>query len=199
MSWRNTISKGNVAVGASSAAGFTITELIVATTISGVVLASMIGTFFSFAVGARSVGAYTEMSQDSRMVLEKFARDVRAASDVRQATPDTLEIVFPDASFYSGSSVTYEYDDQAGVLFRIERDDANNVVSNDLVLSGVEQFVFSYFDPLGGEISANTASLLLSAKSVQVDAEMLRKISETEATDYIISARFMMRNRPVTE
>jgi Tfp pilus assembly protein PilE len=182
-----------------AAAGFTIAELVVATTISGIVLASMVGTFLTFAVGARSIGAYTDMSKDSRVVLENFARDMRAAEDVKQATTSTLEVVFPETSFYSGSSVTYDYDKDAKVLFRIEEDSSGKEISNELLLEGVEQFTFSYFDPLAAELSVNTASILLSVKSVQIDAEMLRNISRSEATDYIISARFMMRNRPVTE
>lgn len=181
------------------AGGFTLAELLVATAISGVVLASMVGTFLTFAVGARSVGAYTEMSKDSRKVLEYFARDMRAAEDVTTADASTLEVTFPDTGFYAGSSVTYDYDKEAKLLFRIEEDSSGVEISNQLLLEGVEQFVFSYFDPLGRSLSVDTPSLLLSVKSVQVDAEILRDISRAEATDYIISARFMMRNRPVTE
>jgi hypothetical protein len=63
----------------------------------------------------------------------------------------------------------------------------------------VEQFTFGFFDPLGSSLPLSTESLLLSVKSVQIDAEMLRSVSQVKATDYIISARFMMRNRPVTK
>jgi Tfp pilus assembly protein PilE len=182
-----------------ASAGFTLAELIVAAAISGLVLASMIATFITFAVGARSVGAYMDMSKDSRFVLEYFARDMRAAEDVATATASTLTVVFPATSFYDGSSITYDYDRDAKLLFRIKQDSSNTVISNEVLLDGVEQFAFSYFNPLGSSLSVNTASILLSVKSVQVDAKMLRKISRTEATDYIISARFMMRNRPVTE
>lgn len=179
--------------------GFSLAELLVATTISGVVLASMVGTFLTFAVGVRSVGAYTEMSNDSRKVLEYFARDMRAAADVVTANASTLKVEFPNTGFYSGSFVTYDYDEDAKLLFRIEEDSSGTEVSNQLLLGGVEQFVFSYFDPLGGSLNVDTPSILLSVKSVQIDAKMVRRISETDATDYIISARFMMRNRPVTE
>lgn len=193
------VMKTSIVQAKSDAAGFTIAELIVATAISGVVLASMVGTFLTFAVGARSIGAYTAMSKDSRIVLEYFARDMRAAEDVSEATVSTLTVEYPETSFYKGSSVTYDYDKDAKLLFRIEEDNSGNEVSNEVLLEGVEQFAFSYFDPLGDSLSLDTASILLSVKSVQVDAEMLRDISRTEATDYIISARFMMRNRPVTD
>lgn len=179
--------------------GFTLVELIVATAISGIVLASMVGTFLTFAVGARSVGAYTEMSKSSRHALEFFARDVRAAEDVTLASATTLVVVTPASDFYSGTKVSYDYDADAKLLFRIEEDDSGNEMSNKVLLDGVEQFTFSYFDPLSKSLSADSPSILLSVKSVQVDAKLLRSISRTEATDYIISARFMMRNRPVTQ
>lgn len=182
-----------------ASAAFTLTELMMATTISGLVLASIISTFLVFAVGSKSVGAYTMMSQDSRLVLEYFARDMRSAEDVTQAGADTLAVRTPNSSFYNGNSITYEFDEDTKLLSRIVEDSSGTEISNKTLLEGVEQFTFSYFGPLGAELNLNTASILLSVKSVQVDAEMRRSISRTEATDYIISARFMMRNRPVTE
>lgn len=179
--------------------GFTLVELLVATSISAFLLASIIGTFLTFAVGARSVGAYSAMSQDSRVALEYFARDMRAAEDVIEAGTNKLSVRFPDSSFYQGNRVTYEFDTAANLLFRIEEDKSGSELSNEVILEEVEQFAFSYFDPLAKSLSVSTPSILLSVKSVQVDAEMVRNVSRTEATDYIISARFMMRNRPVTE
>ena len=196
----NSVMKQNKQSPRGSKSGFTLAEVIVATTISGFVLASMVGTFVVFAIGANSIGAYTEMSKDSRYVLEYFARDMRAAEDVSTATDSKLIVEMPaSGSFYSGSTVTYEYVGDAKLLFRIEEDSSGNELSNEILLEGVERFIFSYFNPLGDSISTSTESILLSVKSVQVDAEMLRDVSRSEATDYIISARFMMRNRPVTE
>jgi len=68
-----------------------------------------------------------------------------------------------------------------------------------VLLDGVGQFAFAFFDPLGRKLPFSSPSLLLSIKSVQIDSELLRELSGTDATDYIISARFMMRNRPVTQ
>lgn len=180
-------------------AGFTMVEVLVATAVSGIVLASVVATFLTFAIGARSVGAYSEMSNSSRAALEYFARDMRSAEDVLVANESRLIVVSPPSAHYSNTTVTYDYDQDAKLFFRVEEDSSGNEISNRVLLDGVEQFTFSYFDPLGNSLSADSASILLSVKGVQVDAELLRSISRTEATDYIISARFMMRNRPVTE
>lgn len=180
-------------------AGFTLVEVLVATAISGIVLASIVGTFLTFAIGARSVGAYSEMSNSSRAALEYFARDVRAAEDVIVATESSLVVVSPSSSYHVNTTVTYDYDQEAKLFFRVEEDSFGNEISNRVLLDGVEQFTFSYFDPLGKSLDIDSPSILLSVKGVQVDAELRRQISRTDATDYIISARFMMRNRPVTE
>lgn len=184
----------------SSARGaYTLVELLVATGLLGIVMVSMVGTFMVFASGSKGVAAYTEMSQQSRKALEFFSRDVRAAEDVINATPYELLLEIPENAFYNGGTVQYSFDEDIGIFSRIERDKLGALVSNFILLDGVAQFTFGFFDPLGQPLSFSTESLLLSIKSVQIDAEMLRSVSQNEATDYIISARFMMRNRPVTE
>lgn len=178
---------------------FTIMEMMVSAFISVIVIASVASTFMVFAAGSTSVGAYAEMSQQSRKTLELIARDIRSAADVTTATDHEVRIVMPDNDFYSGESVLLAYDEQVGIFSRIERDKNGNEISNRVLLDGVEQFAFGYFDPLGNRLAYDTASLLLSVKSLQIDAEMVREISRSRASDYIISARFMMRNRPVTK
>jgi hypothetical protein len=174
-------------------------ELIVSTGLLGLVMVSMVGTFMVFASGSKGVAAYTEMSQQSRKAMELFARDIRSADDVTAATPHNVLVDLPDGAYYGGGTAQYTFDQDLGIFSRIIRDASNLVSSNEILLDGVEQFAFGYFDPLGQPLSFDQASLLLSVKSVQIDAEMVRTVSRTEATDYIISARFMMRNRPVTE
>jgi hypothetical protein len=115
------------------------------------------------------------------------------------ATQHHVLVVLPDDAYYGGGTTQYTYDQDLRIFSRIIRDASDTVRSNEILLDGVEQFAFGYFDPLGQPLSYDQASLLLSIKSVQIDTEMVRTVSRTEATDYIISARFMMRNRPVTE
>lgn len=178
---------------------YTMVELIVSTGLLGLVMVSMVGTFMVFASGSKGVAAYTEMSQQSRKALELFARDIRSADDVRVATPHNVLVSLPEDAYYYGGSAQYTFDQDLGIFSRIIRDLSGAVSSNEILLDGVEQFAFGYFDPLGQPLNDEQESLLLSIKSVQIDAEMVRTISRTDATDYIISARFMMRNRPVTE
>lgn len=189
----------NITAIRSSRRAFTLVELIVSTGLLGMVMVSMVSTFIVFASGSSGVAAYTQMSRQSRKALEYFARDIRSAGDVTSASQYDLIIDVPQDDYYDGGTVQYTFDEDFGIFSRVVRDKLDVVSSNEILLDGVEQFTFGFFDPLGQPLDHDTESLLLSVKSVQVDAEMLRSISRSEATDYIISARFMMRNRPVTK
>lgn len=181
------------------AAGFTLVELIISASLSTIVITSMLATFMVFAKSSKSVTGYVDMSNQSRKVLEFFSRDVRAAADVVSATCDSFIIVYPDDAIYGSSSVEYVYDADFELFSRIVRDKAGMVTSNATLLDGVGRLNLDYFDPLGVGLDCDSESLLLSIKSVQLDAELKRSISNLDATDYIISARFMMRNRTVTQ
>lgn len=183
----------------ASRRAFTLVELIVSSGLLGVVLVSIVGTFMVFAAGSKGVAAYTEMSSQSRKALELFSRDLRAAEDVNVADQHNLSVDIPDNEFYEGQTVEYVFDDEIGIFSRIEYDKDGNLTSNEVILDGVEQFMFGFYDPLGQKLEYTQASLLLSIKSVQIDSEMVRDVSRTEASDYIISARFMMRNRALTQ
>ncbi|WPJ94679.1 prepilin-type N-terminal cleavage/methylation domain-containing protein [Coraliomargarita algicola] len=179
--------------------GFTLVELIVSTGVFGIVMASIVSTFIVFATSSTGVAAYTQMSRESRKALEYFSRDIRSASDVTTASQHHLIVKVPEDSFYNGGTVQYAFDEDMGIFSRIVRDKLGVVSSNEILLDGVEQFTFGFFDPLGESLEHSKESLLLSVKSVQIDAEMIRLVSQAQATDYIISARVMMRNRPVTK
>ncbi|MGZ0657203.1 PulJ/GspJ family protein [Coraliomargarita sp. W4R53] len=183
----------------SSRRGYTLVELIVSTGLLGMVMVSMVSTFIVFASGSTGVAAYTQMSRQSRKALEYFSRDIRSASDVTSASQYDLIINIPEDEYYDGGTVQYTLDEDLGIFSRVVRDKLDVVSSNEILLDGVEQFTFGFFDPLGQPLDHATESLLLSIKSVQIDSEMVRSVSRSEATDYIISARFMMRNRPVTK
>ncbi|MFP4166207.1 MAG: PilW family protein [Opitutales bacterium] len=182
----------------SKTSAFTLVEVMLAATISVIAIASIAATFIVFASGSKSVGAYVEMSQDSRKALELFGRDLRVAKDVLDANESLIVIELPDDSFHNGETIQYDYDASGEIFSRIERDKDGDLVSNEILLKNLDEFEFQFYDPLGDSLDASSSSLLLSIKSVRVDAEMIRFISQTQASDYIISARFMMRNRPVT-
>ena len=182
---------------------FTLVELMFSMTILMIALGSITGTFMVFARSSASVGEYVDMSSESRKALELFSRDVRAADGIAVIgvtssngvvyTDQGLNLTFPD--YYGDRSVRYSYNSTSGILRRIENYEGTESESN--LLTGMQQFKIQLFQAPGDDfesISGPVASVNEWAKSLQLDAELIRTVMTLDNTDYIISARFMMRN-----
>jgi len=182
---------------------FTLVELMFSLTILMIALGSITGTFMVFAKSSASLGEYVDMSSESRKALELFSRDVRAANGIAVIgatssngvvyTEQGLNLTFPD--YYGNRSVTYSYETTSGILRRIENYEGTQSESN--LLTGMQQFKIQLFQAPGDDfesISGPVASVNEWAKSLQLDAELIRTVVTLDNTDYIISARFMMRN-----
>lgn len=182
---------------------FTLVELIYSMTILMIALGSITGTFMVFARSSASVAEYVDMSSESRKALELFSRDVRAAngitvidatsSDGVVYTEQGLNLTFPD--YYGERWIRYRYVSNSGTLRRIERYEDTETRAS--LLTGMKRFKIQFFQAPGDDfesISGPVASVDEWAKSVQLDAELIRTVMALNNTDYIISARFMMRN-----
>jgi prepilin-type N-terminal cleavage/methylation domain-containing protein len=183
--------------------GFTLIELMMSMSILMIALASITGTFMVFAKSSVSVGKYVDMSNESRMALEIFSRDIRSAEALQVMSAKSADgvvytelgmtLTFP--SYHGDREVEYRYDAGSGVLFRTETYDGTE--SEDELLNGVRVFKIQFFQTPGDDfssISGPLASVDRWAKSLQLDAELIRSVMALDKTDYIISARFMMRN-----
>lgn len=186
-----------------SCLAFTLVELMFSVAILMIALGSITGTFMVFAKSSASLGEYVDMSSESRKALELFSRDVRAADEITVIgaassngvvyTDQGLSLTFPD--YYGNKSVTYSYDSTSGILRRIESYEGTQNETN--LLTGMQQFKIQLFQAPGDDfesISGPVASVNEWAKSLQLDAELIRTVAALDNTDYIISARFMMRN-----
>jgi hypothetical protein len=190
---------------------FTLVELMFSLTILMIALGSITGTFMAFAKSSASVGEYVDMSSESRKALEIFSRDVRAADgikvyDERSAngvvyTERGINLTFPDyygdddGDGYADRWIKYRYDSTSGILRRTEMYKGTEKSRSNLLT--MKQFKIQFFQAPGDDfesISGPVASVDDWAKSVQLDAELLRTVMTLDNTDYIISARFMMRN-----
>ena len=187
-----------------TAGGFTLVELMVSVLIFSVVIASILSTFVAFAKSATSVGFYSEMSSASRKALELFSRDVRSASGITVASA-----MVEDGYVISNDGITLSYPSYIGVTKAVQysyssADDEltrtvtlNGTSTSSVLLNGLETFKLTFFQTPGGSFVAESgavASVDTWTKSIQMDAELVRNVMAIQNTDYIISARFMLRN-----
>lgn len=187
------------ALASRAQSGFTLIEIIVASSIATILIGSMLATFLAFASSIQRVEAHSDINAQSRFLLEQFARDVRVAEDITTATATSIVLELPAGSPYNENEVEYTYDAGLEIFSRIERDSGGTELDKQILLDGVAQFVFTYFDPLGDALALSTDSLMLSIKSLRVEAEIAREVLDDGVNDYILSARLMLRNRPTTQ
>jgi prepilin-type N-terminal cleavage/methylation domain-containing protein len=171
-------------------AGFSLTEVLVATTIGGVLMASVLSSFLFLGKSGTNLGSYAAMEAQARRSLEVFAQDVRQASAITWNSTESVRLVV------GTSSVTYELA-KRGSDWVFER---NGVA----VVTGVmpESFQLIGYTVGGDEINPAEYSLAaLSAMTKQLQLSLKAARSNpvaSNATNTVLSARFILRNKKVT-
>lgn len=174
----------------SSRHGFTLVEMLVSLVIGSIVLAGAMASILSLSQGSNSLINYVDMNNESRITLELLGRDVRGATDVTTMT-DTHLILTTTGPSKTEVTVEYLYEDAADTFYRIENPgeaDENTVV----LLNNVDDLEIRYYN-----LNGDTADVPLEVKHIQVEAIMKQTSLKAENTNHIISAQFMLRNKPV--
>lgn len=171
--------------------GFSLVEMMVATSLLGTVVATILPTFTVFTKSAVGLGHYVDMSQQSRGGLERISRDFRTASGLTIAAKDEAILSRPAAA--GGGTIRYQYNATTKTLKRTVSP-ASGATFEETMFNSVDAFEFAFFNRLGVDVTEDS-SVLNEAKSVQVNATLQKNVITTSTTDYIISARFLMRNK----
>lgn len=184
------------------ARGFTLVELIVSSTLSGIVLAGVLSAVLMINRSGYLLNNYMEMEQQARTALETFAVDARVTDSVvwsrdsDSAPLDTITLTPPSESG-GAIPVTYAYDAAAGTLTR--------TVSGRTVtlMTGIESLGFTaykYAEP-GTHVAIDASASSLTAlqnntKMIQISLSAVRTRSTlADATNNVVSARYVLRNK----
>jgi prepilin-type N-terminal cleavage/methylation domain-containing protein len=196
----------------NSRSGFSLVEVMVALTISTFILASAYATLISLAKGSESMINYTEMNSQARRALEIFGRDSRMADGVH---------TFKDTQFilrrkmwdrndnrYETRFVEYVFEPSAESFSRIVYDsmikngkevpDFSDIREERILVFWMKSLNFDYYK-LVDTGTNNEAKTTLEVKHVRLKAQIQTNVLNLINTDDIISARFMMRNKNVSE
>ena len=167
-------------------AGFTLAEVLIATSLTALLMAGMTSSFMFIVKSSFGMGNYVDMNNQSRNGLEKFGRDARMTISLRYISENTYYALCETAQ--GRTHVAYWYDWSQNAFMRWEE----GAGAPQAVLKDVRELQFKYYN-----LAGNATTALLEAKQVQVDAGMVRHVFAVENTNHVISARFMMRNRDV--
>lgn len=185
--------------------GFTIVELMIGASLASFILAGVLSTFLFLGRSGANVQNYNDMEAQARTALEYFAEDTRQASGVVWVDASTVALTVGTLT------ITYQYNPTARRFARQEMVTATGVVNSTRVLvTGITSFAFSAYkmsiDPLTGTaavVPLSTAAERTAANGTTKQLQISLEASRTNrtvvaATNTVLSARFILRNKRVT-
>jgi hypothetical protein len=182
-----------------ASAGFTITEVMVSSTLAAIVMAAVLSSFVFIARNLARLSSYQALEAESRIALGYLRRDFAFARGVKTSTAPTASSV---TLSLPGGDVTYTYDSAAGTL---RRQATFGTVLDRILLHTTScectQFSFSYYTMTDGSPTdqvAPTTFVPYSIKQIQVRFVVESPPSWTaqSRTRYeAASSRFLIRNK----
>jgi prepilin-type N-terminal cleavage/methylation domain-containing protein len=185
---------------AGAARGFTFVELMVAATLSGLVLTGVLTTTLQLMRSGVRITQYAEMSTQVRRGLEQLGHDLKIASAIKWNSASDVTLTLPTTGGTT-TQMTYAWTSATQALFRVPG--ANSTVTTGRVFlvrgiparaDGSAGVTFARYDRDG-----SAATTDLATKRVQVILNAARQTGQTAtATDTAVSALFVLRNKPTS-
>lgn len=170
---------------------FTLVEVMVSATIASFILAAVITTFLFMGRSGANVQHYSDMEGQARKALELFAEDVRQASAIAWTSNQNVLLTV------NGTGIRYSY--ASNILTRTNT--SSGAATN--LVTGISSFEFRAYNITGAALPLVTATDLTNAgkqtKQLQISLEARRQSTTVvAATNTVLSARFILRNKKVT-
>lgn len=171
----------------------TLVEVMVSASISSFILIGIISSFLFMARSGANLVNYADMENEARIALEEFAQDARQASDLAWNSTNSVTLTV------SGAAITYTY--SSGSFARTV-----GAGTSATLIEGISNFAFSGYMITGASIDLSdlsTAPKRAAASSVTKQVQIYLKASRTSATvtsatNTVLSARFILRNKRVS-
>lgn len=166
----------------------------VSATLGTMILAAVLSMFIFLARSSANIINYAEMEAQARNGLEHFAQDTRQSSDVTWNSANSITLTI------GATTVTYAFNSGSGELSR------STGGTTEVLLSGITTFTYSGYKITGASVDLSdlsTAAKRASAggvtKQIQIYIEAARNSTTVaRATNTVLSARYILRNKRVT-
>ncbi|MBA4136273.1 MAG: hypothetical protein C0518_03030 [Opitutus sp.] len=165
--------------------GLTIVEVLVSTSLLGMLMAAVLSSFVFLMQGEQSIANYNSMNADARELLELLSRDAKSATTVTNFTATSLTLTVPLNTSGGTQDVTYEFDAATDSCIREVGGVRRTVVPN------IGSFSFRYLNS-NNSVTASLAEL----KQVQLSMRIVRRVSFSSNSQYVISAQYTLRAKP---
>lgn len=175
-----------------AARGFTLVEVLISSSLAAFILTGVMTCFLFLGRSGANIQNYNDMEGQARRGLEQFAQDVRQASEIvwNSSTDVTLTV--------DATSIRWAYDSTSGKLYRRDA-----TVTREMI-TGITSFTYKAYTIAGVELtdfSSATARTTAgqTTKQLQISLEASRtSTTAARATNLVLSARYILRNKRVT-
>ncbi len=161
----------------------------VSMTIASFVLLGVFSTFLFIGRTSVRLSQYSEMESQARATFEAFGLDCRTATNAAWSNANTLTLT------NTGISIVYRYDATAGTFSRTASGTTRTIARN------ISSFSFKAFDINLNELNVASSATTIgpATKMIQVTMDLSRQATTTTAaTQRVVSARFVLRNKKVS-
>lgn len=185
--------------------GVTLAEVMVTAFIGAFILTAILTSFLFIGKSGANLYNYTGMEEEARKGLEKFGEDTRMASGIVTTTatwPYQVTLYIPDTTTNSAmtankSQVKYYWDNTASssTYHCFLRQDSSGTTT---LIHNVNTFTFQRYQQ-GSSLPPATAAN--DSQTNQLQIQMVLQIQAgtayaTNASNLVVSARFILRNKP---
>lgn len=183
--------------------GFTLVEVLIAASLSTVVLAGVMSAFLLVGKTGYAASNYSEMETQTRRALDIFGSDARKAVDIRWNSAQSITLSVA-TSTNATTLVTYAYDTDAssatyGCFYRVLGDASSTQPRRKLVTGVASDFAFQRFKLEQSGVADNTATTDLETKQIQLNLRATRTGNTAVAANQAaLSARYILRNKRVS-
>lgn len=174
--------------------GFTLVEILIGAALGAFVLAAVLSAFFFITRSGKNLYNYMDMQMQARKALETFAEDVRQASSISwtSSTDFTLTV--------NSTSIEYYYSSTDATFYRkVSSGTPSSLITG--IVSGT--FAINAYNIAGTQLTLVSSTDLTNAgkstKQIQLSLQAGRTLAtHVSATNLVLSARYILRNKTVT-
>lgn len=177
--------------------GHTLVEVLIAATLAAFTLAAVLSSFLFLGRSGANIQNYSDMESQARKALELFAEDVRQASAITWTSSVSVTLAV------NSQPITYTYSSANNNFTRAQIVGGSAVTR--VLISGItpNSFTFRAYTVSGNELplasAANLTAAGVNTKQLQISLEATRaNQTVVAATNTVLSARFILRNKIVT-
>lgn len=181
---------------APRARGFTLVEVMISAGLGSFILAGVLSTFLFLGRSGANISNYCDMEAQARKALEQFAEDTRQASAVSWTSSDSVTLTV------NSVGITYTY---ASGTFTRTNGTTTTLLTGVREPTATNRFFRAYninampvsLDDLSTTSARMTADN--ATKQIQISLEAARTTqTAATATNIVLSARYVLRNKRVT-